>query len=194
MNASSTAENGDGLDSSTFAGQYLTFRLDGEAFAVPILAVQEIRGWERVSRTPASPDYVLGVINLRGEIVPVLDLRVRLGMDACERTSSCVVIVVRVHALRGALVTAGLLVDAVSDVISISADHKSQTPDACGTVDATFLAGLASVDSALVMLIDLARLVESTLPGRPGAAGGDATQPAVVPGVAAGLLQTGGPL
>ena len=73
--------------------QYLTFDLAGELFAIPILAVQEIRGWEAVSRTPHSPGYVLGVMNLRGAVVPILDLRSRLGMEPSDRTSTSVVIV-----------------------------------------------------------------------------------------------------
>jgi len=146
--------------------QYLTFALAGELFAIPILAVQEIRGWEAISRTPRSPEYVLGVMNLRGAMIPIIDLRARLGMEICERTSTSVVIVVRVATRGGEAVTVGCLVDAVSDVISLSADAEHATPSACGQVDSHFLAGMTTVDKQLVMLLDLVRLVETSIGGQ----------------------------
>jgi len=146
--------------------QYLTFALAGELFAIPILAVQEIRGWEAISRTPRAPEYVLGVMNLRGAVIPIIDLRARLGMDSCERTSTSVVIVVRVATSGGAAVTVGCLVDAVSDVIILSTDAEHPTPSACGQVDTHFLAGMSTVDKQLVMLLDLVRLVETSIGGQ----------------------------
>jgi purine-binding chemotaxis protein CheW len=146
--------------------QYLTFALAGELFAIPILAVQEIRGWEAISRTPRSPEYVLGVMNLRGVVIPIIDLRARLGMEICDRTSTSVVIVVRVETSAGAAVTVGCLVDAVSDVISLPVDAERPTPSACGGVDSHFLAGMSTVDKQLVMLLDLVRLVETSVAGQ----------------------------
>ncbi len=140
-------------------GQYLTFALAGEQFGIPILSVQEIRGWEAVSRTPHAPQYVLGVMNLRGAVVPVLDLRARLGMQICERTPTSVVIVVRVAAAGAAAVTMGCLVDAVSDVVSLGAESERAMPSACGSVDSHFLAGIATLDKQLLLLLDLERLV-----------------------------------
>ena len=148
------------------SNQYLTFALAGELFAIPILAVQEIRGWESISRTPRAPDYVLGVMNLRGAVIPIIDLRARLGMEICERTSTSVVIVVRVATSGGASVTVGCLVDAVSDVISLAQDSEHPTPSACGQVDTHFLAGMSTVDKQLVMLLDLIRLVETSVSGQ----------------------------
>jgi purine-binding chemotaxis protein CheW len=150
---------------SNATNQFLTFALNGEQFAIPILAVQEIRGWEAISRTPRSPDYVLGVMNLRGAIIPILDLRTRLGMDPGERTSTSVVIVVRVDTSAAAAVTVGCLVDAVSDVVSLAADTERAAPSACGNVDSHFLAGMATIDKKLVMLLDLVRLVETSIAG-----------------------------
>jgi purine-binding chemotaxis protein CheW len=145
--------------------QFLTFDLAGELFAIPILAVQEIRGWEPVSRTPRAPDYVLGVINLRGAVVPILDLRARLGMETCERTSTSVIIVVRVNTAAAAAVTVGCLVDAVSDVVSFAADIERPTPGACGSLETHFLAGMVTLDKQLVMMLDLVRLVETSISG-----------------------------
>jgi purine-binding chemotaxis protein CheW len=143
-------------------GQYLTFSLAGEQFGIPILTVQEIRGWEQVSKTPRAPDYVLGVMNLRGAVVPILDLRRRLDMEPCARTATSVVIVVGVET-NGAVVTVGCLVDAVSDVVSLGADSGKPPPAACGTVDTHYLSGLAMNDKQLIMLIDVVRLVESSV-------------------------------
>jgi purine-binding chemotaxis protein CheW len=144
-------------------GQYLTFALAGEQFAIPILAVQEIRGWETVSRTPRAPPYVLGVMNLRGAIIPILDLRSRLGMPACDRSPTSVVIVVQVDTASAAAVTVGCLVDAVSDVVSLTAESASAPPSACGSVDVHFLAGVVTVEQQLVMLLDVVRLVETSV-------------------------------
>src|SRR5271165_2960454 len=109
-----------GESSVNASGQHLTFALAGEVFAIPILAVQEIRGWEKVSRTPRLPEYVLGVMNLRDAVVPILDLRARLGMAACERSATAVVIVIRIRSAAADLVTLGCLVDGVSGVIPIA--------------------------------------------------------------------------
>lgn len=146
----------------TASGQYLTFALAGGSFAIPILSVREIRCWENVAHIPRSPDYVLGVMNLRGAVVPVLDLRARLGMERRERTPTSVVIVVRVDIANGNETLIGCLVDSVSDVVTFAADSTRPTPDACGTVDTHFLAGVATVEQQLVMVLDLVRLVETS--------------------------------
>ena len=140
--------------------QHLTFVLAGELFAIPILSVQEIRGWEAVSRIPQSPDHVLGVINLRGAVVPVLDLRTRLSIERVDKTSTTVVIVVRISAPSGAQATVGLVVDAVSDVVNIDTAHVNPAPAVCGSVDTHFLHGLSSIEDRLVMLLDLTRLID----------------------------------
>src|ERR1700710_1335829 len=95
--------------------QFLTFMLDGEEYGVAILQVQEIKGWDKVTRIPHTPDYVLGVINLRGAVVPILDLRRRLGLGTVEFGPTTVVIVVRVNH-GGNERTVGMVVDAVSEV------------------------------------------------------------------------------
>ncbi len=156
------SQQGDSVTAASACGQYLTFALAGGAFAIPILSVREIRCWEAVAQIPRSPDYVLGVMNLRGTVVPVLDLRTRLGIERRERTATSVVIVVRVDLANGNEVLIGCLVDGVSDVVSFTADSACPTPDACGTVDTHFIAGVATVDAQLVMVLDLVRLVETS--------------------------------
>jgi purine-binding chemotaxis protein CheW len=149
--------------------QYLTFALGGGAFAIPILAVREIRGWEEVAQVPHSPPYILGVMNLRGTVVPVLDLRTRLGMQPGQRTATSVVIVVRVDMSDGSAATIGCLVDGVSDVVSIAANHARPAPDACGTMDSHFLSAVATVNEELVMVLNLVHLVETSIAGRAAA-------------------------
>ena len=141
--------------------QYLTFLLADELFAIPILSVQEIRGWEKVSRVPRGPSHVLGVINLRGAVVPVLDVRARLGMAPRDVTPTTVVIVVRIGDAPNAP-TVGCVVDAVSDVANIASDAVRPAPDVCGTIDHHFISGVSTIDERLVMLIELGRLIDAS--------------------------------
>lgn len=139
--------------------QYLTFRLAEEVFAIPILSVQEIRGWERVTGVPRAPDSILGVISLRGAVVPVVSLRRRLGLPAAEVTSTTVVIVVRVPCSTGGDTPIGCVVDAVSDVVSFEAASRGELPETCGSIERTFVEHVAHVQDQMVMILDLVRLV-----------------------------------
>ena len=129
---------------------------------MPILCVQEIKGWEGVTRVPYTPLYLLGVMNLRGVIVPVIDLRLRFGLAPRQAGGATVVIVVRVHDVRGEK-TAGIVVDAVSEVYSFTPDNIKPTPDLGSVVDAACVRGLTSVDEKMVMLLDIDQLVTSCL-------------------------------
>lgn len=142
--------------------QYLTFVCAGEEYGVEILRVQEIKGWEGVTRVPYAPPYLLGVMNLRGVIVPVVDLRQRFGLAARAADSSTVVIVVRVHSERGEK-TAGIVVDAVSEVYSVAPDNIKPTPELGASTDAACVRGLTSVDNKMVMLLDIDMLVASCI-------------------------------
>lgn len=142
--------------------QYLTFVCAGEEYGVEILRVQEIKGWEGVTRVPYSPAYLLGVMNLRGVIVPVIDLRQRFGLEARAADSSTVVIVVRVRSERGEK-TAGIVVDAVSEVYSVAPDNIKATPELGASSDAACVRGLTSVDNKMVMLLDIDKLVASCI-------------------------------
>lgn len=142
--------------------QYLTFVCAGEEYGVEILCVQEIKGWEGVTRVPYTPPYLLGVMNLRGVIVPVIDLRVRFGLAPRAAGNSNVVIVVRVRGARGEK-TAGIVVDAVSEVYSVAPDNIKATPELGSVADAACVRGLTSVDNKMVMLLDIDRLVTSCI-------------------------------
>jgi purine-binding chemotaxis protein CheW len=144
--------------------QYLSFFLGGQEYATDILRVQEIKGWDTVTRVPYSPRYILGVINLRGAIVPVVDLRVRLALESASFDSATVVIVVRVAGARGERIV-GLVVDAVSDVYSFSDENIQPPPEAVGSLDQMFVLGLAKHEDKLVIILDIERLVISSVLG-----------------------------
>lgn len=169
-----------GVGAGDMAEQYLTFEINHELFAIPILVVQEIRGWEKVSRIPKTPSHILGVINLRGAVVPVLDLRRRLGISTIDVTATTVVIVVRIPSQTGAAATVGCVVDAVSDVASIAPDEIREAPSVCGSVDSHFICGVSSIDQRLVMILELGRLIEQ--------ATSDAPVPDAAPAEAASLF------
>ena len=147
---------------ATGTSQYLTFICAGEEYGVEILCVQEIKGWENVTRVPYTPDYLLGVMNLRGVIVPVIDLRVRFRLPARAMDSSTVVIVVRVRSSHGEK-TAGIVVDAVSEVYAVPPDDIKPTPDLGASRSLACVRGLTNVDNKMVMLLDIDQLVVSCI-------------------------------
>lgn len=123
--------------------EYLTFKIGKEEFGVEILRVQEIRGWEKPSPLPNVPPFVKGVVDLRGLIVPILDLRNRFNLQA-NYSHTTVVIVVRVELTAGERVI-GLVVDAVSDVQSIDIDNLQDPPEVSNSVDSQFILGLTTI-------------------------------------------------
>jgi len=155
------------LDDSTLFGeqasnknQYLTFILAGEEYGVDILRVQEIKGWDSVTPIPNAPAYIKGVINIRGTIVPVIDLRLRFNLEALEYGLMTVMIVLKVfngdkHRIMG------VVVDAVSDVYDITSDQIRPTPDFGAGVNVEYLKGLATVNSKMVILLDIDNLLNT---------------------------------
>ena len=142
--------------------QYLTFMLAGEEYGVDILRVQEIKGWDKVTRIPHTPPYVLGVINLRGAVVPILDLRCRFGLETIAFGPTTVVIVVRVMSARGER-TVGVVVDAVSEVYKVDAADTKPPPDVCGSVDTVFVKGLVTIEEKMLILLDIDRLIGTSI-------------------------------
>lgn len=140
------------------AKQYLTFSLAGEEYGVDILRVQEVKGWTPVTRMPRLPRFVSGVLDLRGHIVPIIDMRVRFDLEQVDYGSTTVIIVINVGRGEEAR-SIGIVVDAVSDVVDVDND-SIKPPPAFGTaLDASFILGLASVGSKMVMLLDADRLL-----------------------------------
>ena len=142
------------INFATDGGQYLTFRLGDEEYGVEILKVQEIKGYSTVTPIPNMPDYLKGVMNLRGTIVPIVDLRAKFAMAQADHNQFTVIIVVTV----GTKVM-GLLVDAVSDVLNIPKGDVQPTPDFGGQVDARYINGMAKTGDKLVVLLDIDRVM-----------------------------------
>ena len=159
MQVQTMANTIDGVhDPTASTDQYLTFLLGEEEFGVDILRVQEIKGWERVTSIPNTPDYICGVMNLRGTVVPVVDLRRRFDLDSVEYTATTVVIVLKVEGQHSSR-TMGFVVDAVSDVYNVAADNLQPAPDFGTRVNTQFIRGLAVVDDKMVILLDFDRLI-----------------------------------
>lgn len=139
--------------------QYLSFALDNEEYGVDILRVQEIRSWEPVSRIPNVPHYEKGVVNLRGSIVPIIDLREKLGIKFTEYTPLTVVVVLQATDSNKKTRTMGVVVDSVSDVINLDKTKIQDTPDFGAKVNNEFINGLVSVNDRMVILLDVDRLL-----------------------------------
>lgn len=135
-------------------GQHLTFRLQDEEYGIDILKVQEIRGLSRITPIPNSLPHIRGVINLRGAVVPVVDLRIRFNMSDEGDEKSAVIIVVNI----GARVV-GLIVSAVSDVVNFNSDDVQPPPEFGERVDTSFIVGMAKHNETLVLLLDIDRLL-----------------------------------
>ncbi len=136
------------------AGEYLTFRLGGEEYGVDIQKVQEIRSYEPPTRIPHAPSHIKGVVNLRGVIVPIVDLRTRLGCDSVDYTSFTVVIVL---AVAGRVV--GTVVDSVSDVLDLPEAEIKAPPGLPGEGGRDFITGIATAGERMLMLVDMDTLL-----------------------------------
>jgi len=154
-----TTETSDIADT---ADQYLTFYLDDEEYGVEILKVQEIKSWGPYSPLPNTPDYLLGVINLRGAIVPIFDLRIRFSLPQQEYTATTATIIVHVEDEEKTRV-AGLVVDRVSDVHHINENVIQDSAEVTGSKQASYIRGLGQIDKKMVILINLEPIVEHGL-------------------------------
>ncbi|HKW82300.1 MAG TPA: chemotaxis protein CheW [Burkholderiaceae bacterium] len=137
-------------------GEFLTFRLGAEEYVIDILKVQEIRSYEQPTRIANSPSFIKGVVNLRGVIVPIVDLRLKLGCDSAEYNSFTVVIVLNV---KGRVV--GAVVDSVSDVLALDAQTIKPAPEMNSAVDTSFITGIGSVGERMLILMDIEGLMAS---------------------------------
>jgi purine-binding chemotaxis protein CheW len=147
-----------GADDST--EQYLSFTLGEEEYGVEILRVQEIKGWDKVTMIPNTPHYLCGVLNLRGAIVPVVDLRLRFGMPARPYTATTVVIVLKVEE-ADLQRTVGIVVDAVSDAHNVKPELIKPSPDFGDQVNTASILGLVSIDETMMMILDVDHLLST---------------------------------
>jgi purine-binding chemotaxis protein CheW len=134
--------------------EYLTFTLGGEEYGVDILKVQEIRGYEKPTAIANAPAFIKGVVNLRGTIVPIVDMRIRFNLGAAEYNQFTVVIILNV---AGRVV--GMVVDAVSDVIGLGAEQMRPAPDFSSAFDTQYITGLGTVEDRMLILIDIEKLM-----------------------------------
>lgn len=147
------------VEANSGSSQYLTFMLAGEEYGVEILKVQEIKGWDTVTPIPNTPDYMLGVLNLRGAIVPIVDLRNRFKLDDIQFGPTTVVIVVKMQN-EDQTRTVGLVVDAVAEVYRLENDAVQPPPEMGSSVQTEFVRGLVTVDKKMVILLEVDRLID----------------------------------
>lgn len=145
---------------ASMAGKYLTFRLGPEIYGIEILCVQEIIGLMPITRIPKVSEYIRGVINLRGKVIPVMSLSRRFGVADRDDTSLTCIIVIELSR-GGDSITMGVVVDEVSEVINIHAENIESPPDLGGAAGDSFLRGMGKVDGKVVILLDMARVIES---------------------------------
>jgi purine-binding chemotaxis protein CheW len=136
--------------------EVLVFILGKEEYAVDILKVQEIRGYDKVKPIPSAPDYLKGVVSLRGVVVPIVDLRVKFRLEDVRYDAFTVVVILRIASR-----VIGIVVDGVSDVVALSAAEVRPAPQLGTVVDSSFIAGLATRDDRMVMLLDIEKLLST---------------------------------
>lgn len=136
--------------------EYLTFRLDQEEYGIDILKVQEIRGYEKPTRIANAPEFIKGVVNLRGTIVPIVDMRLKFNCAKAEYNTFTVVIILN---LRNRIV--GIVVDSVSDVMELAPENLKAAPEMENSVDSAAVVGLGSVGDRMLILLDIEKLMSS---------------------------------
>lgn len=145
-----------GSMNSNAAGEYLTFVLGAEEYGLEILKVQEIRGYDTVTQIANTPDFIKGVVNLRGKIVPIVDLRIKFHLGKVEYDEFTVVIILN---LGGRVV--GIVVDGVSDVMALKEDQIRDVPSLVTSIDTKYIVGLATVEQQMLILVDIEQLMSS---------------------------------
>lgn len=148
----------DPVAATNLAGKYLTVVLDSEAYGIAVLKVREIIRMQKITPVPQMPGFVKGVINLRGRVIPVVDLRVKFGLKAEFAERTCIV-VVQVKLPSEQIVQMGLIVDSVEEVVTLSTEEIEPTPDFGTRIDTTYLLGMAKVKGQVKTLLDIDRVV-----------------------------------
>ncbi len=138
--------------------ELIAFRIGGQEFCLDIMSVRDIRGWTPATPLPHAPSYVRGVINLRGAVLPVVDLSARLGFPAAEPTARHVIIVARVEGK-----SLGLLVDGVSDILTVTEEAIQPTPEVASDMARLFIRGVIAIDGRMISLITLQSVLETSM-------------------------------
>ncbi len=144
--------------SAAKAGKYLTFALGREEYGLEILKVREIIGYMDVTSVPQTPSYVLGVINLRGQVIPVVDLRTKFGMETVERTDQTCIIVVEIEQ-GGSSLSTGIVVDKVSEVLDIAGEQIEEAPEFGTGVDTSFILGIGKIGTSVKILLQIEKVL-----------------------------------
>ena len=155
---STSGVKGSGVSATTGGGKYLTFGLASEQYGLEILKVQEIIGIMKVTRIPKAPEFVRGVINLRGKVIPVVDLRLKFGLEGKGDTERTCIIVVEIGT-RGGTVQVGIVVDSVSDVINILGEEIEEPPELAARADSGSILGMAKTEDGVKILLDIDRVL-----------------------------------
>jgi len=145
-------------NAKTTANKYLTVTLDNESYGMAVLKVREIIRLQKITPVPQMPAYVKGVINLRGRVIPIVDLRLKFGLKAEIAERTCIV-VVQVNVSSGSSVQMGLIVDSVEEVVTLSSEEIEPTPEFGTRIDTTYLLGMAKVKGQVKTLLDIDRVV-----------------------------------
>jgi purine-binding chemotaxis protein CheW len=154
--AQAATANGSREAAAESVREFLTFTLGDEEYGVDILKVQEIRGYDTVTKIPDAPDFIKGVINLRGTIVPVVDLRIKFKLGKADYDAFTVMIILNIEKR-----VVGVVVDSVSDVMHLSPDQIRPAPEFGGAMDTRFITGLGTLDDRMLILVDIERLLRS---------------------------------
>jgi len=141
-------------------GKYLTFTLDNEEYGIGILKIKEIIGMMPITTVPQTPDFVKGVINLRGKVIPVVDLRLRFGMEAIDYTERTCIIVVEIEGESGTVMI-GIVVDAVSEVLNIKGEDIEDTPTFGTKLNTDYILGMAKKEGSVKILLDIDRVLSA---------------------------------
>ena len=141
-------------------GKYLTFSLDNEEYGIGILKIKEIIGMMPITTVPQTPEFVKGVINLRGKVIPVMDLRLRFGMQAIDCTERTCIIVVEIEGQTGTVMI-GIVVDAVSEVLNIKGEDIEDTPTFGTKLNTDYILGMAKMEGSVKILLDIDRVLNN---------------------------------
>ena len=141
-------------------GKYLTFVLNDEEYGIGILKIKEIIGMMPITTVPQTPEFVKGVINLRGKVIPVMDLRLRFGMEAIDYTERTCIIVVEIESTAGT-VQIGIVVDAVSEVLNIKGEDIEETPAFGAKLNTDYILGMAKMEGGVKILLDIDRVLST---------------------------------
>jgi len=157
------SESGESIDqairkTTKIEGKYLTFILKEESYGIGILKVKEIIGMMPITSVPRTPDFVKGIVNLRGKVIPVLDLRLRFGMAPMDYTDRTCIIVVELDK-DGETIMVGIVVDAVSEVLNIKEEEIEETPAFGARIETSYIMGMAKVDKGVKILLDIDRVL-----------------------------------